>query len=120
MLKESSRRLAKRLSGRKSQGKKRQVFFLSLVAADRQGRHRNEFFAFDVMTKMDMQNTEVVVLDVHDLVDSYKKNHHGNLPSNITVYELVEDFIDHHPDDSFFIDECPILGNDKYGFGYSK
>ena len=120
MLKESSRRLAKRLSRRESQGKKRKVYFLSLVAADRRGRHRNEFFTFDIKTKMDMQNTEVVVLDVHDLVDSYKKNHGGKLPRDITVYELVEDFIDHHPDDSFFIDECPILDSGRYDVDVSK
>ena len=100
--------MSKRYSKASGHGKTRKVFYISLVAADKRGRHRNEFFTFDLMSKMDMKDTEVTVLDVHDLVELYKKNHNGKIGDNITVYELVDDLIDHNPDDSFFVDECPF------------
>ena len=63
---------------------------------------------------MDMANTEVIVLDAHDLVERYKKNHNGQIGWNITVYELVDDLIDHNQDGSFFLDECPFPADGTY------
>ena len=100
--------MSKRCSKESGHGKKRKVFYISLVAADKRGRHRNEFFTFDLMSKLDMENTEVVVLDVHDLVELYKKNHNGQIGWSITVYELVDDLIDHNQDASLLVDECPF------------
>ena len=109
--------MSKRCSKASGHGKKRKIFYISLVAADKTGRHRNEFFTFDLMSKMDMKNTEVIFLDVHDLVELYKKNHNGKIDDNITVYELVDDLIDHNQDGSFFLDECPFPA---YGCKFSK
>ena len=103
--------MSKRYSKASGHGKKRKVFYISLVAADKRGRHRNEFFTFDLMSKMDMKDTEVIVLDVHDLVEWYKNNHNGHIGDDITVYELVDDLIDHNQDGSFFLDECPFPVN---------
>ena len=108
ILKEASIRMSKRVDKETGNGKMRKVFYISLVAADLEGRHRNEFFTFDLRSKMDMKDTEVIVLDVHDLVELYKKNHNGKIGDDITVYELVDDLIDHNQDGSFFVDECPF------------
>ena len=109
-------RMSKRFAKVVGHGKKKKVFYISLVAADKRGRHRNEFFTFDLMSKMDMENTEVIVLDVHDLVERYRKNHNGQIGDDITVYELVDDLIDHNQDGSFFLDECPFPADNKCKF----
>ena len=119
ILKEASIRMSKSCSKESGHGNKRKIFYISLVAADKQGRHRNEFFTFDLMSKMDMEDTEVIALDVHDLVEWYKKNHHGKIGDNITVYELVDDLIDHNENGSFFVDECPFPA-ERHPCGHRK
>ena len=116
-MKEASLRMSNRGSAEGRQGKNSKSFFVSLVAANKKGRHLNEFFTFDIMTKMDMETTEVRVLDVHDLVNEYKKNNNGKIPDELTVYELVLDLIDHNQDGSFFLDECPFLAEKFRGWG---
>lgn len=92
---------------------KRRVFYISLLAADKFGKVRNEYFPFDIASKMDLQHTEVEVMDCEDLIENYL-NELGrdlsfeNLP---TVYELAESFVKNNPGGSFFIDECPFLAS---------
>ena len=104
--------MSKRYADEGSQ-KKRKVFYISLLAADKKGRPRNAYFTFDLMSKLDMKNTEVKVLDVHDLIEEYKKHHNGQIGEDITVYELVDDLIDHNLDGDFFLDECPFPAEDE-------
>ena len=100
--------MSKRFSEEENHQNKKRVFYISLLAADRKGRPRNDYFTFDIMSKIDLENTEVKVLDVHDLVEEYKRHHNGKIGKDITVYKLVDDLVDHNPDDSFFVDECPF------------
>ena len=70
--------MSKRCSNEGSNQKKRNTFYISLLAAEKYGRARNAYFTFDLMSKLDMQNTQVKVMDVHDLIEEYKKNHNGH------------------------------------------
>lgn len=99
--------MSKRCANEGSQ-KKRNVFYISLLASDKDSRPRNAYFTFDLMSKLDMKNTKVKVVDVHDLVEEYKKHHNGKIGEDITVYELVDDLINHNLDGDFFMDECPF------------
>ena len=81
--------MSKRCSKEIGHGMKRKVFYISLVAADKRGRHRNKYFTFDLMSKMDMENTEVIVLDVHDLVELYKKNHNGKIDLALKLVDIA-------------------------------
>ena len=107
--------MSKRFSEEENQPKKKKVFYISLLAAHKNGRPRNDYFTFDIMSKIDLENTEVTVLDVHDLIEEYKKHHNGHIKEDITVYELVDDLIDHNLDGSFFLDECPFESEGRYG-----
>ena len=87
---------------------KNTVYYISLVASDRKGIPREEYFCFDLRKKIDLEGTDVQVLDCHDLLDNY--NHQNRtLHENPTVYDLVEVMIQSNPHASYFIDECPFL-----------
>ena len=88
---------------------KPKVFYISLAAADIYGVPRNEYFTFDIASKMDLENTDVMVLDCMDLLTDYRHQNEAEVPEKITVYELVENFMKNHPRGYFFIDECPFL-----------
>ena len=85
------------------------VYYISLVAGDEYGVPRNEYFTFDITSKMDLKDTDVKMLECHDLLNQYQTQNEGEVPKEITVYELVENFVKNHPRGCFFIDECPFL-----------
>ena len=94
------------------------VYYISLVAADRDGVPRNEYFTFDVASKIDLEDTDVEVLDCQDLINQYRNQNEGKVPKEITVYELVENVVKNHPRAKFFVDECPFCR--KKGTVYGK
>ena len=112
--------MSKRYSNEGSNQKKRNVFYISLLAADKYGQPRNAYFTFDLMSKLDMKNTKVKVLDVHDLVEEYKRHHNGQIGEYITIYDLVDDLIDHNLDGDFFMDECPFPAEKYPNLNYGK
>ena len=104
----------------KRSGGNRAVYYISLLAADRIGRPLNQYFAFDEASKLDLKDTNVIVLDVHQLQTRYFQRHPEvteDVLQQMTVYELVEDLIDADPMASYFFDECPfIASNSIYSF----
>ena len=94
---------------------KRSVFFISMVASNRFGQRINEYFTFDIATKLEFENTNVVVLDCHDLLSFYIDKKKGSLPKHFDVYDMVEELIDSFPDGFHFVDECPFLTEDDAG-----
>ena len=87
-----------------------QVYFISLLAADSFGAIKDEYFTFDISSKLGFKNTLVQTVDCHDLLKHHNKN--TVIQEQISVYKLVEGFIQSYPGASFFIDECPFLIND--------
>ena len=96
----------------KRTGGNRAVYYVSLLAADRFGKPLNQYFAFDEASKLDLKDTNVIVLDVHQLQTRYFQRHPEvtkDVLQQMTVYELVEDLIDADPIASYFFDECPFI-----------
>ena len=102
----------------KQPGYNRDVFYISLLAVDKFGKPKDEYFTFDEASKLDLQNTGVKVLDVHQLVAEYKQRHpelNEQAMKALLVYELVEDLVDAYPKASYFLDECPFAeSNSKW------
>ena len=95
---------------RKPHGK---VYFISLLAADSVGKIKDEYFTFDIASKLGFKNTLVEAVDCHDLLRNYDmKIQNTRIKERIGVYELVEGFVQSYPEASFFIDECPFLISD--------
>ena len=86
----------------------RDVYYIVLTAADETGKPRNEYFIFDIASKMDLKETNVKVLDSHDLLEMYSNKHGKEAAKDANVYELVEDLIDENTGGSYFVDECPF------------
>ena len=87
---------------------------------DQFGKPLNEYFTFDEASKLDLKDTGVNVLDVHDLVIRYKQRHpdlDDEALKSVPVYALVEDLIDEHPKASYFVDECPFVGSSNNWYG---
>ena len=100
----------------KQPGNNQDVYYISLLAVDKFGKPVNEYFTFDEASKLDLKDTGVKVLDVHDLKIQYKQRHpelDEKALKSIPVYELVEDLVDEHPKASYFVDECPFVGSSK-------
>ena len=96
----------------KRSGGNRAVYYISLLAADSFGRPLNQYFTFDEASKLDLNDTTVIVLDVHQLQTRYHQRHPDESKDalqKMTVYELVEDLIDADPMASYFFDECPFI-----------
>ena len=96
----------------KRSGGNRAVYYVSLLAADKFGRPLNQYFTFDEASKLDLKDTNVIVLDVHQLQIRYRQRNSDlseDLLQQMTVYELVEDLIDADPMASYFFDECPFI-----------
>ena len=93
---------------------KRGVYYISLVAGDVFGVPRNQHFTFDIASKIDLEDTDVEVLDCQDLINQYRNQPEGEVTEKITVYELVENFVKNHPRGCFFIDECPFLMHNQW------
>ena len=96
------------------QGQTQPVYYISLIASDWWGRHVDEYFAFDEGSKIDLEGTGVDFLDVHSLVDEYRLAHQTEKTETITVYDLLEDFIDRNKKASFFVDECPFVASKDF------
>ena len=93
------------------------VYYISLIASDYGGVPENEYFTFDEGSRIDLEDTDVKFRDVHALLDEYKVAHPMEKFENITVYDLLEDFILRNPKASFFVDECPFLSSPTLGRG---
>ena len=87
------------------------VYYISLIASDFEGEPKNEYFTFDEGSRIDMEDTDVKFRDVHALLDEYQIAHPMEKIETITVYDILEDFIQRNPKASFFVDECPFIGN---------
>ena len=89
-------------------------YYISLLAADKLGKPKDEYYTFDEASKIDLSGTGVKVLDVHQLLAKYKDRHPDVSDEDLkalTVYELAIDLIDAEPKASFFFDECPFIGS---------
>ena len=94
------------------------VYYIALTAPVKKGKPRNEYFTFDIASKMDLADTEVLVLDCHDLKEMYRKRHGDKAAEDANVYDLVEDLIDSNDREesgSYFVDECPFLQDERGG-----
>ena len=88
------------------------AYYISLLAVDRFGKPKDEYFTFDEASKLDLKYTGVKVLDVHQLLAEYKQKHpelDETALKALLVYELVEDLVDAYPKASYFLDECPFV-----------
>ena len=95
----------------KQAGYNHDVYYISLLAVDKLGKPKDEYFTFDEASKLDLQGTGVKVLDVHQLLVEYKQRHpelDEQAIKSLLVYELVEDLVDAYPKASYFLDECPF------------
>ena len=95
-------------------GNNQAVYYISLLAADVFGYQKNQFFTFDEASKLDLKDTNVVVMDVHQLVKRYRQRHptvSEEVLKQMTVYKLAEDLIDSDPMASYFFDECPFIAS---------
>ena len=105
----------------KQPGNNQDVYYISLLAVDECGKPVNDYFTFDEASKLDLKDTGVKVLDLHDLMIRYHQRHpelDEDALNSIPVYELVEDLIDEDPKASYFFDECPFVGSKMvYGIG---
>ena len=96
----------------KRSGNNRAVYYISLLAADEFGRPLNQYFTFDEASKLDLKDTNVIALDIHQLQIRYRQRHPDlseDVSRQMTVFELVEDLIDADPMASYFCDECPFI-----------
>ena len=90
------------------------VYYISLLASDQFGKPKNEYFTFDEASKIDLEDTDVKVLDVHELLLMYKQRHpemNEEALKAVTVYELADDLIEADPKASYFFDECPFIAS---------
>ena len=85
------------------------VYYISLVASDNLGKPANEYFTFDEGSRIDLEDTNVKFRDVHALLDEYQLSHPLETIEDITIYNLLEDFIERNPKASFFVDECTFI-----------
>ena len=91
---------------------KKVVYYIALTASDTKGKPRNEYFTFDIASKLDLADTKVQVLDCHDLKEMYRKRHGDKAAKYANVYDLVEDLIDSNDREEggiYCVDECPFL-----------
>ena len=86
------------------------VFFLSLVGVNGLGKVDEHEHLFDIFTKLyDFIGHKVQVLSAQDLWNFYRSKNKGAERKDVSIYELVEFFIQHHPNGHFTFDECPFL-----------
>ena len=112
ILKEVSIRMSKNNDEETNSNSKKVVYYIALTASDKKGRPRNEYFTFDIASKMDLADTKVQVLDCHDLKERYRKRQGDKAAKEANVYDFVEDLIDSNDREEggfYFVDECPFL-----------
>ena len=85
------------------------VFFISLAATRGYGKPEPHSFIFDLITKLEFKDSNVKALDVLDLLGAYKIQNPTYDTKEITVYDLVEYFVQENSDADVIVDECPIL-----------
>ena len=86
------------------------VFFLSLVGGGSFGKVDEHEHLFDIFTKLyDFSGCKVQVLSAQDLWTFYQSENEGAKGNAVSIYDLVEFFIQHHPNGHFIFDECPFL-----------
>ena len=86
------------------------VFFLSLVGVGSGGKVDEYEHLFDIFTKLyDFSGCKVQVLSAQDLWTFYQSENEGAKGNAVSIYDLVEFFIQHHPNGHFIFDECPFL-----------
>ena len=91
-----------------------QVFFLSLVGVDEYGKVEEDEHIFDIYTKhYDFNESDVDVKSAQDLWEFYEKHNSGSSKRKVDIYQLVENFVKHHPRAHFILDECPFLSVGK-------
>ena len=108
--------ICKEVSIRTRKLSNKNVYYISLLASDEFGKPRNEYFTFDEASKLDLDGTGVIVLDVHQLHDKYRRRHPDISEENfkaISVYDLAIDLINSEPKASFFFDECPFIASPR-------
>ena len=96
----------------KQQSNNQNVYYISLLASDKYGKLKDEYFTFDVNSKLDLASTRVKVLDVHRLYAMYRERHQEVSEcalEKLTVYVVALDLIEAKPKASYFFDECPFI-----------
>ena len=116
LCKEGAIRMTNRL------GHTRNVYFISFLAANKFGKYLNQFFTFDEASKLDLKDTNVIVLDVHQILSRYRQRHpemSKRALKNVNVYEMLIDLIESDPTGSYFLDEVPFIASSRrlYEFG---
>ena len=97
-------------------GHSRNVYYISLLAADKFGKHLNQFFTFDEASKLDLKDTNVIVFDVHQLLTRYRQRHPEMSVEdlkNVNVYEMSIDLVESDPMGSYFFDEFPFIASSR-------
>ena len=92
------------------------MYYISLLASDEFGKPKNEYFTFDEASKLDLDGTGIIVLDVHQLLVEYRRRHPDISKEElkvINVYDLALDLIDSEPKASYFFDECPLIASSR-------
>ena len=89
------------------------VYYISLVSSTRYGAPKVKRHVFDICTKeYDFKDSDVVALDIQDLIQDYKKYKHPHkscsLTGNDSIYKLVLSFIKNNPKAHYIFDEVPL------------
>ena len=89
------------------------VYYISLVSSTRYGAPKVKRHVFDICTKeYDFKDSDVVALDIQDLIHDYKKNKSPHddcsLTGNFSIYKLVLSFIKNNPKAHYIFDEVPL------------
>ena len=71
---------------------------------------------YDIYTReYDFNDSDVEFKSSQDLWDWYESQKSGSDKEDVDIYQLVEEFVKHHPHANFILDECPFLrGKCKY------
>ena len=104
--------MSKNIDEHSNNSSRKVVYYIALTASNRRGKPRNEYFTFDIASKIDLADTKVQVLDSHDLMEMYRKRHGDEAASSPDVYDLVEDLsqaTNREAIGHYFVDECPFL-----------
>ena len=90
------------------------VFFISMVGVHKKGFPEKYEYIFDIYTKnYDFLGSNVQVISAQDLWTFYESKNRESRPDRrkISIYFLVEFFIEHHSNGHYVLDECPLIEN---------
>ena len=100
----------------------RTAYYITLTSSDGDGKVRKTkkgdvlLGVFDVLSKKELKDKGVQLLDVKDLRDYYENNFNPDSPvSNedfmeVDIYKHLILFVKKHPNDVIMVDEFPIIG----------